>query len=132
MLHSILSKLPRPLHLEPLITRTRALFAAHPPTHLATWRHISPASVLRTTRDPRVLARQTLADGETLFRTHAAEIERRDARRRAWVRARSLAVRYRRPVCWTGGALVVALLAMYWRPVRASALLGLAAELWGL
>ncbi|KAK8029144.1 hypothetical protein PG991_006200 [Apiospora marii] len=77
MLHSILSKLPQPLQLEELIRGTDALFARHPPESLrAAWRrHISPASVLKTARDTRACAAQSMADGEHFFQAQLRELQ---------------------------------------------------------
>lgn len=115
MLHSILSKLPKPLDLEGLISRAHNLFNQHPPQRLPffMWRRISAYSVLKTTRDPDSLARQTLAEGEELFQKQAAQIRRKDAIRRVRDRVRILGYRYRRPARWTGAAVLVALLALY-------------------
>ncbi|KAK4964891.1 hypothetical protein LTR28_003577 [Elasticomyces elasticus] len=114
-LHSILSSLPRPLDLDPLLARTTPLFAQHPPASLPfrAWSRISRHSVLKTTRDAARLARLSLQDGEALFRRQAAEMERVEAweRRRGWVRA--FARRYRREVVGVGGAVLVALVAVW-------------------
>ncbi|KAK8128580.1 RabGAP/TBC [Apiospora sp. TS-2023a] len=77
MLHSILSKLPQPLKLEELIRGTDALFAQHPPESLrAAWRrHISPASVLKTARDVRTCAAQSMLDGERFFMAQLRELQ---------------------------------------------------------
>jgi len=94
MLHSILCKLPRPLDLEALIAAARALHAAYPPEHLAAWRGISRASVLRTASDAAACAAQTMEDGEEFFHRQVAELrwlERCD-------KARKLLWRYRYPV----------------------------------
>lgn len=115
MLHSILSKLPKPLDLEGLISRTHTLFNQHPPQELPSWvwRRVSAYSVLKTTRDPHALATQTLADGEELFQKQAAQIRRQDAVKRQWERIQLLGYRYRRPARWTGAAVLVAVLALY-------------------
>ncbi|KAF3482969.1 TBC1 domain family member 20 [Arthroderma uncinatum] len=54
MIHGILSKLPNPLNLEALISRTMQIYHAHPPEKLPreAWRSISPYSVLKTLRNP--------------------------------------------------------------------------------
>lgn len=115
MLHSILSKLPKPLDLEGLIRSTRDLFKRYPPEHLPNrvWRRVSSHSVLKTTRDSHALATQTLQDGERLFQKQAAEIRRQDALKYAKQRVQALAYRYRRPVQWTGAAILVAALALH-------------------
>jgi hypothetical protein len=72
MLHSILSKLPKPLDLEALISKTMELYEKHPPEKLPfrVWWWISSNSVLRTTRN--LAAKQTLEDGEKLFQKQAS------------------------------------------------------------
>lgn len=114
MLHSILSKLPKPLDLEGLIQKARTLFKQYPPEHLPNrvWWSVSSSSVLKTTRNLHTLATQSLQDGERLFQKQAAEIRRQDAYKHAKQRTQALAYRYRRPVRWTGAAILVALLAL--------------------
>lgn len=117
MLHAILSKLPKPLDLDALIASSAALHKAHPPTRLSglSWYHVSNSSVLKTTRNPHDLARQTLQDGEKFFARHAAEIKTHELRHKQLERARGLAKTYRRPAIAAGGALFAALLALYLR-----------------
>lgn len=117
MLHAILSKLPKPLDLDALIASSAALHKAHPPTRLSglSWYRVSNNSVLKTTRDPQALARQTLQDGEGFFLRHAAEIETQELRKKQLDTARVLARKYRRPALATGGAVFAALLALYLR-----------------
>jgi len=50
MLHSILSKLPKPLDLEGWISRAILLLGRRPPEKLSTWRRVSKYSVLKTSR----------------------------------------------------------------------------------
>ncbi|KAF2161158.1 hypothetical protein M409DRAFT_69995 [Zasmidium cellare ATCC 36951] len=115
MLHSILAKLPKPLDIEGLITRTHTLFTQHPPQHLPyrAWSRVSNYSVLKTTRDPDAFAQQTLSYGEDLFQKQAAQIRRQDAVKRMRERIQVLGYRYRRPARWTGAAVLVAVLALY-------------------
>ncbi|SMR62729.1 unnamed protein product [Zymoseptoria tritici ST99CH_3D1] len=115
MLHSILSKLPKPLNLESLIQSTRSLFTSHPPSRLPNrvWRNISANSVLKTTQSRSHLATQTLQDGERYFHLHAAEIERVDRMKELRHRVRTLAWKYRRPLKWTGAAIMIAVVALY-------------------
>lgn len=115
MLHSVLSKLPKPLDLEDLIQQTRTLAQHHPPEQLPwrVWARISASSVLKTTHHADRLATQTLAQGEAYFRTQAAEIARQEQWQRRRLRARALVARYRRPAGWTGAALLVAVFALY-------------------
>lgn len=117
MLHAILSKLPKPLDLDALIASSAALHKAHPPNRLSglSWYRVSNNSVLKTTRNPHDLARQTLQDGERYFERHAAEIKTQELRQKQLERARGLARTYRRPAIATGGALFAALLALYLR-----------------
>ncbi|KAK3686546.1 GTPase-activating protein gyp8 [Vermiconidia calcicola] len=117
MLHSILSKLPKPLDLDSLIQRTVSLFREYPPEKLPgrTWSRISSNSVLKTTRDFHKLSQQTLSDGERYFKKEAAEIQRRDVLMHRQRQVQALARRYRRPVTWTGAAVFAAIFALYFR-----------------
>ncbi|KAK0880441.1 GTPase-activating protein gyp8 [Friedmanniomyces endolithicus] len=118
MLHSILSKLPKPLKLESLIQRTSELYKQHPPESLPNraWSRVSANSVLKTTHDPLQLAKQTLADGEVMFERQAAEIRRADDWKRRKLRLRQLSRKYRRParVATFGGATIAAVMIAYW------------------
>jgi TBC1 domain family member 20 len=111
MLHSILSKLPKPLDLEALISNTMCVFETHPPERLSgrAWSKISPFSVLKTTRDPS--HKQTLQDGEELFVMQQLQLRRKELRGRAiatiW--------RYRRPVGSVGLAVAVSVIAFWLR-----------------
>ena len=115
MLHSILSKLPKPLNLESLIQGTSILLANHPPQRLRrrVWHHISSNSVLKTTREPKMLASQTLRDGEKYFDKQDTEIRRQEFRKNLRVQMHKFAYRYRRPLTWAGSAVFVAVLAVY-------------------
>lgn len=117
MLHSILSKLPKPLDLDELIASSVELFTRHPPEHLPgkAWRHVSSSSVLKTTRDWRKVATQSLSEGERCFAREAAEIRRRETIVRLQKRAGMMVTRYRRPAAWTSSALLFAVLALYLR-----------------
>jgi hypothetical protein len=117
MLHSILSKLPKPLDLDALIASSASLHRSHPPNRLSglAWYQISSNSVLKTTRNARALAKQTLQDGEKFFERHAAEISTAEVRQKQLGRARVLAMKYRRPALATGTAVFAALLALYLR-----------------
>jgi TBC1 domain family member 20 len=140
MLHSILSKLPKPLDLENLISKTVELFQKHPPSHLPAraWAQVSSNSVLKTTQDFHKLSRQTLEDGERFFQNEAAEIRRRDLLMQRQRQLRLLATRYRRPASWFSGAILVAAMAFYFRgstlsPLIAGSLFGFQqrlAEIW--
>ena len=100
MLYAILCKLPKPLDLEALISRTTLLFDEYPPESLpfGVWRNVSFYSVLKTTRDPTALTAQTLQQGEMYLRKHSDQIERQEARKKMLAQTRLLAHRYRRPV----------------------------------
>ena len=117
MLHSILSKLPKPLDLENLLRRTVELFHQYPPERLPgrTWSRISSNSVLKTTRNFKDLSQQTLRDGEQFFSKEAAEIRRRDAFKRKQHQLQVLARRYKRPVAWSSAAIFFAVIAVYLR-----------------
>lgn len=127
MMHSILSKLPKPLDLDALISRSATLHKTHPPNHLLSlsWYRISSASVLKTTRDPHALAAQTLSDGERFFARHASDIKKDEVRQKQYERARVLAMRYRRPAVASCTAVLAALLALYLRRVDGFSGLGL-------
>jgi hypothetical protein len=122
MLHSILSKLPKPLNLDSLITHAANLHKKHPPARLSgwTWFHISSNSVLKTTRELEPLARQTLQDGEAYFERQAAETRAHDARQKTLARARVLGGRYKRPALITSTTILTALVAIYLRRNGAS------------
>lgn len=111
MLHSILSKLPKPLDLEALISRTTRLFTEHPPDRLpfAAWAQVSSYSVLKTTRG--LSHKRTLKDGEELFAKQTLQL------RRAEVRQRALAMlwKYRRPAGGIGLAVFVGVLSFWLR-----------------
>jgi hypothetical protein len=74
MLHSVLSKLPKPLDLEGLISRAIQLLREMPPESLSTWREVSSLSVLKT---PRGSYRDSasLKDAEGLFRKQCHELD---------------------------------------------------------
>ncbi|KAI3338790.1 rab-GTPase-TBC domain-containing protein [Ustulina deusta] len=74
MLHFALSKLPPDLDLEAVIAEAALLFDRHPPESLRSWRRISRASVLKTTRDVGALGRQSLRDGQALFEKQVCEL----------------------------------------------------------
>ncbi|OQO07165.1 hypothetical protein B0A48_07733 [Cryoendolithus antarcticus] len=115
MLHSILSKLPKPLDLDLLIGNAAKLFENHPPARLRswTWFSISGNSVLKTTSNLTKLASQTLLDGERYFKRHAAEIQAYDSRKKTIARANFVVRRYRRPAVAIMTTFVVAFLALY-------------------
>ncbi|KAL8830643.1 MAG: hypothetical protein Q9191_001320 [Dirinaria sp. TL-2023a] len=111
MLHSVLSKLPKPLDLEALISKTVALVTQHPPEHLpyGAWAKISPYSVLKTTIGP--IRRQTLRDGEQVFANQVMQLRRAELRQQAM----NTIWEYRRPAGSVGLAIFVALLSFWLR-----------------
>ncbi len=135
MLHSVLSKLPRPLDLESLISDTVSLFQRYPPERLPgrTWAQISTHSVLKTTRDFGKLSKQTLQDGERDFEREAAELRRQEVVQQTLKQYKALARQYRRPATFTGIAAIVALIAILTREqAPASAVSGLNTAFLGL
>lgn len=117
MLHSVLSKLPRPLNLDDLIRQTVELFKRHPPDDLPgrTWSRVSSNSVLKTTRDLKALHQQSLQDGERFFAKEAAEIRRHDILIQKQQQFQAVARRYQRPATLTSAAVLVALMAVFFR-----------------
>lgn len=111
MLHSILSKLPKPLNLEVLIGQAMEIFQDYPPEKLPSraWSKISYLSVLKTTRLAESSKAQTLKDGEELFEMQALQLRREELRQNAMAQI----WRYRRPAGGLGLALAVGLLS-YW------------------
>lgn len=83
MLHSILSKLPKPLDLEGLIANALQLLEKYPPEKLSTWGQISSKSVLKTSRragpfkNKDKFKHPNLKQAERLLVHQAAEVERR-------------------------------------------------------
>ena len=120
MLHSILSKLPKPLDLETLISRTMTLVTDHPPEKLPfrAWSRVSSFSVLKTTRGP--MCRQTLQDGHELLTHQMLQLRREELRQRGM----SLVWKYRRSSGSVGLAVLIGILSIYlrrsgwdWRPI---------------
>ena len=111
MLHSVLSKLPKPLDLEALISRTITLVAEHPPEKLPfkAWSGISVFSVLKTTRDP--MRRQTLQPGHDLLEHQLLQLRRQELRQRGM----SLLLKYRRSASGLGLAVFIGILSFWLR-----------------
>ena len=109
MLHSVLSKLPKPLDLEALIFRTMTLFEEHPPESLpsSAWANISVYSVLKTTR--KSVRDQTLKDGEELFEYQALQLRRHELQKRAM----ATIWKYRRPTSQIGLAFLVGVVSIW-------------------
>ncbi|KAL9104002.1 MAG: hypothetical protein Q9163_001022 [Psora crenata] len=111
MLHSILSKLPKPLDLEALIARTVQAYNKSPPARLPNfvWWRVSPYSVLKTTQQP--VRDQTVADGEILFAKQVKQLHRDEMRKRALLQL----WKYRRPFGSLGVAVLVGVLSFWLR-----------------
>lgn len=120
MLHSLLSKLPKPLDLESLISDAIALFERHPPETLKGWGKVSRNSVLKTTRWTGEAGRQTLRDGEGFFERQVRELEWAERRERF----EGMLWAYRRPAGMVGVAVLVGLLSFYIRKSSGSSGLG--------
>lgn len=124
MLHSILSKLPKPLDLEALIANTVRLIKNHPPGSLKTWPLISQYSVLKTSCYPDHTASQTLEDGEMYFKKQVTELQWAEQREKVL----SVIWKYRRPVGTIGLAVLVGVLSFWLR--KSSGPSGLFGSLW--
>ncbi|KAA8635877.1 hypothetical protein SMACR_01716 [Sordaria macrospora] len=128
MLHSILSKLPKPLNLEGLIKDTVALFENYPPERLPSWRWgISGNSVLKTAREETgtgkeqgterrgggggVATGQTMEDGKRFFEKQVRELMwmERGKKAKKWM------WKNRRPVRTLGLAVLVGVIAILLR-----------------
>lgn len=111
MLHSVLSKLPKPLNLEALISETLTLFYNYPPEQLPAraWTKIPYCSVLKTTRGSA--RTQTLKDGEILFEMQTLQLRRQELLKEAMIRI----WKYRRSIGGTGLAVVVGLISFWLR-----------------
>lgn len=109
MLHSVLSKLPKPLNLEALISRAMTLFEEHPPESLPSraWAKVSVYSVLKTTRNSA--RNQTLEDGEDLFELQAMQLRRNEMQKRAM----ATIWKYRRPASRIGLACLVGIISIW-------------------
>lgn len=83
MLHSVLSKLPKPLDLEGLISKALLLLGKYPPEKLSTWVQISNKSVLKTSRRAGPFrskdrpAHPDLRQAECLLLKQTAEVDRK-------------------------------------------------------
>lgn len=111
MLHSVLSKLPKPLDLEALIAQTMSLYIEFPPERLPfrSWAKISPFSVLKTTRGN--VHQQSLGYGVELFERQASQL-----RREQWLEhAKLTAWKYRRPAGRASLAIFVGVIAFWLR-----------------
>ncbi|KAH8804809.1 rab-GTPase-TBC domain-containing protein [Xylogone sp. PMI_703] len=111
MLHSILSKLPKPLDLEALINKTVKLYEEHPPDTLKQWKSISRYSVLRTTLSPDSTISQTLEDGRTYFFRQVEEMKWMERKKEIFMTL----WKYRRPASMVGMAVLVGVLSFWLR-----------------
>lgn len=111
MMHSVLSKLPKPLKLEKLIADAVTLFEKHPPEKLATWRAISSSSVLKTARYSDQSSAQTLQDGEVYFMKQVKELQRAEQLERAM----KLVIKYKRPARAVVLAVTIAVFSVWLR-----------------
>lgn len=109
MLHSVLSKLPKPLNLEALISSTMTLFEEHPPESLGSraWAKISVYSVLKTTK--KSVRNQTLEDGEELFEHQVLQLRREKLQKRAM----ATMWKYRHPASRIGLAFVIGVISIW-------------------
>lgn len=109
MLHSVLSKLPKPLDLEALISRTMTLVGDHPPEELPfrAWSRVSSFSVLKTTRGS--MRRQTLQDGHELLLQQMLQLRREELRQQGM----AVIWKYRRSASSVGLAVLIGVLS-YW------------------
>ncbi|TVY80579.1 GTPase-activating protein gyp10 [Lachnellula suecica] len=124
MLHSILSKLPKPLNLEALIQNTVKLFEKLPPEKLNTWWSISHSSVLKTARSPDQVRNQSLEDGEVYFKKQVQEMEWADQREKIF----KVLWKYRRPAGTIGMAVLVGVISFWAR--KSTGPPGILGELW--
>ncbi|OAF61516.1 hypothetical protein VC83_01956 [Pseudogymnoascus destructans] len=124
MLHSILSKLPKPLNLERLISDTTKLLDQHPPESLPLWSKISKSSVLKTARSPEQVAKQSLKDGQMYFEKQVKELQ--------WAERREKIVRQlwknKNPAIIIGVGVLVGLLSYHMR--KSPSIYHLVSELW--
>jgi len=115
MLHSILSKLPKPLALETLISNTGNLLSAHPPETLQPWCSISRSSVLKTARWQDETTKQSLPDGEAFFQRQVQELQWAERREKVL----NMMWQYRRPARTVGIAVLVGVVSFYMRKIPA-------------
>lgn len=119
MLHSVLSKLPKPLKLETLIANTIILFEKYPPETLRTWSSISSSSVLKTARLRNQTASQTLEDGKIYFDKQVKELQRQEQLEKTL----KLLWQYRRPAKAIGVAVAIGLVSYWLRSASGSSIL---------
>ena len=120
MLHFTLSKLPKPLDLEDLISRTMDLYNQYPPERLPfrAWSTVSSYSVLKTTRGTPLT--QTLEDGEALFAKQVLQMQRDEMRKKAMIAM----WKYRRSAGSIGLAVIIGIISFWLRKSGSDGLLG--------
>lgn len=120
MLHSILSKLPKPLDLEALICKTMDLFSAHPPPELPfrAWGKVSMYSVLKTTRGST--RKQTLQDGGELFEMQVLQLRRSELTQQALTKL----WKHRRPAGSVCLAVFIGIVSIWFRRSGTDSILG--------
>ena len=109
MLHSVLSKLPKPLDLESLIMETMTLFDKLPPERLPSraWTRIPYCSVLKTTRASN--RNESLQEGEDFFELQVLHLRRQELRKKVLAKV----WKHRRPVGGLGIAILVGLASLW-------------------
>jgi hypothetical protein len=122
MIHFTLSKLPQPLDLETHISHALELFEQYAPETLPfrVWQHISPQSVLKTSRDLSVVS--TTEEAKKYFGLQIQQLRREERQKKMY----ALAWHYRRPAVSVTLAVVVGLLSIWLRRN------GYGAQLWSL
>lgn len=115
MLYAMLGKLPQPLDLELLISKTIALYDSHPPEalHHRAWRKISSYSVLKATRTPQHVMTQTIQEAEELFLKQERELRRQQAFAKAAMTVRRNYQLYKRPAGTIGLAIAIGMISWW-------------------
>lgn len=109
MLHLILSKVPRKLDLETLVSHAIALFEKHPPESLRSWKRISSSSCLKTARSLDTCTVQSAGDGQGYFQAQLRELRRTER----WNSLIKKVWLYRRPAKAAGLAILIGVAAIY-------------------
>ncbi|KAL9615479.1 MAG: hypothetical protein Q9167_000157 [Letrouitia subvulpina] len=111
MLHSVLSKLPKPLDLETLISKTTSIFEQFPPERLPrrAWNKVSPYSVLKTTRE--ITHQPSLSESMKLFEKQVTQLRKEQNRERYMKQIQQ----YRRPARNVGIAVLIGVFSFWLR-----------------
>ena len=110
MLGFIVSKIPKDLDLESLISDAITLLDRYPPSILRAWRRISSSSCLKTARSADSCATQSLEDGRHFFEMQANELRRAEK----WNKIVEMALSYRKKAGAVGlVAVMVGVAAVY-------------------